>query len=121
MDYGLSAEMSANDRRQEYWKKQREERGFDDTELWNLDVTIAKFILPRLIAFKEYGHGVPGHIDPDNTLEDKGEEKWNAILQEMIDGFDIIANDNFSFDKENNLAANQAIKLFAEHYFSLWN
>lgn len=30
------------------WKEQRLERGFDDTETWNLDYTIAQFIIPRL-------------------------------------------------------------------------
>ena len=34
--------------------KQRLERGFDDSETWNLDLTIAKFVLPRLESFKEY-------------------------------------------------------------------
>lgn len=38
---------------QNKWKLERKLRGFDTTELWNLDATIAEFILPRLIAFKE--------------------------------------------------------------------
>ena len=37
-----------NDDRLETYKEQRLERGFDDSELWNLDITIINFILPRL-------------------------------------------------------------------------
>lgn len=50
-NYSLSKTISKKDKRQKLWRKQRDERGFDDTELWNLDVTMAKFILPRLKEF----------------------------------------------------------------------
>jgi hypothetical protein len=46
-DYGLSQEMP-DDTRQEKWKKQRETRGFDETELWSLDIAFAKMIVERL-------------------------------------------------------------------------
>lgn len=36
------------------WFIQRRRRGFDDRELWGLDFTIAKFILPRLKAFNDF-------------------------------------------------------------------
>ena len=35
------------------WFIQRRKRGFDDRELWGLDHTIAKFIYPRIKAFRE--------------------------------------------------------------------
>lgn len=41
--YGLAFDEDIKeDVRQKKWKKQRKKRGFDDTELWNLDRTIAK-------------------------------------------------------------------------------
>jgi hypothetical protein len=43
------------DDREELYSKQRIERGFDDSELWSLDSTIAKFIAPRLEEYiKQY-------------------------------------------------------------------
>lgn len=39
------------DDRWEDYKKQRLERGFDNSELWSLDSTIAEFVYPRLKAF----------------------------------------------------------------------
>lgn len=121
MDYGFSKEMSPTDERQEKWKKQREERGFDSTELWALDVATAKFLLPRLKAFKEGHAGVPGYIDPDNKKKDKGAAKWNKILQDMIDGFEIIANvDGYDWKDESG-KPEKAVKLLAKHYFALWS
>jgi len=48
MDYSISKDVDADMPTRIKWSKQREKRGFDDTELWNLDVTISKFLVPRL-------------------------------------------------------------------------
>lgn len=55
---------------QKKWQLERNVRGFDTTELWNLDATIAEFVLPRLIAFKEMDrHGL---ICLDEILLEEG-------------------------------------------------
>lgn len=59
--------------------KQRLERGFDDSETWNLDLTIAKFVLPRLESFKESFMGYPGFL--------KNEDEWKAILEKCVRHF----------------------------------
>lgn len=97
-----------NDERYKKFKKQRAERGFDDTETWGLDVTIAKFILPRLKRFKEISNGIPIGLT---------QEEWNKILDEIIEGFEIISKDNMTINSEKE---QRALKLFSEHYFSLW-
>lgn len=38
--------LDADDPRIPLYKQQQEERGFDNSELWSLDITIANFILP---------------------------------------------------------------------------
>jgi len=53
-------------------------------ELSDLDITIARFILPRLVAFKE-------HCERTPTLE-MSREQWDAILDKMIYAFDKIAS-----------------------------
>ena len=84
-----------DDERWSKWKQQRMERGFDDTELWNLDVTMARFILPRLKVYKESTFTVPGTIiyevggegammNNDPELNDKAEKKWMEILDDII-------------------------------------
>lgn len=77
------------------FKQQRIERGFDDTECWNLDSTVAKFILPRLIVFKENCNGYPGTDDVPNF------ETWIEILDKMIFAFDHIVNED-KYDDERS-------------------
>ena len=52
-------------------------------ELYDLDVTIARFILPRLMVFKEHCERTPRLNMP--------REEWNEILDKMIYAFDRIA------------------------------
>lgn len=42
-----------DDKREKEFSKQRMERGFDDSETWALDYTIARFILPRIKRYDE--------------------------------------------------------------------
>lgn len=62
-------------------------------ELWNLNYTVAKFVLPRLIKFKENSLGFPGYDEADTM------DKWQDILQKMITAFEyIVTNDNWWVD-----------------------
>ncbi|MBQ9576925.1 MAG: hypothetical protein IJV11_08615 [Muribaculaceae bacterium] len=53
-------------------------------ELYDLDITIACFILPRLIAFKQHCDRTPNF--------NMSHEEWNDILDKMIYAFDRIAS-----------------------------
>lgn len=115
MDYSLSYDIDANDSRQEQWKIQRETRGFDSTELWNLDTTIAKFIAPRLKVFREDGvHGWPSDMTPD---------EWEVILDKMVSTFEFLANEGkyVCFDQECWTQVDEGLGLFAKYYSALWN
>ena len=118
LDYGLSSTISADDERQPLWKKQRKKRGFDDTETWALDSTIARFILPRLKRFKEVNVGM--WYFPD--IEKADEERTNEVLDKMIRAFEIISDhsDSFRYNDELFDEARQGIELFYKHYFNLW-
>ena len=58
-------------------------RNIDVVELYDLDVTIARFILPRLMAFKQHCERTPR---PNMTREE-----WNESLDKMIYAFERIA------------------------------
>lgn len=57
-------------------------------ELWNLDYTVAKFVLPRLVKFKENSLGFPGYDEADTM------DKWQDVLQKMITAFEYIVTDD---------------------------
>ena len=110
-DCGCSSEISADDERQPIWAKQRAERGFDNTELWNLDVSIARFVLPRLKAFAEDLHGYPADLT---------EETWKAELNKMIAAFEL-STEVFSPTDEQSVAIEAGLDSFREHFHSLWS
>jgi len=92
---------------------QRYTRGFDGSELWSLDHTIADFILPRLIAFKDSQVGYP---------RDLTEKKWDTILDKMIYAFEVKSreySDNEPTEKDWE-KYDEGMALFAKHFGSLW-
>lgn len=100
--------------RLENFRKQRLERGFDDTETWNLDNTIAQFIVPRLKRFKEVTDCYPNGY--------KSFEEWETVLQKMIDGFELwITHDEWDHrDEEKHKKVDEALQLFAKEFKGLW-
>lgn len=100
-----------DDNRWEEYTKQRLERGFDDSELWNLDGTIAKFIYPRLKKFVEYSNG----MRPEGLTE----EEWKNILDKMVKGFELISSDRIKSKDEEELEY-EALDLFHQYFFTLW-
>ena len=95
------------------FKWQRITRGFSDEKLWNLDVTIAEFILPRLERLIEYQHGYPSEFT---------EAEWKEVLGRMIKAFKIISSDDFwDMDVEKKCAVENGLDFFREYYFALWD
>ena len=114
MDYGLSKDMPEDDERQELWKKQREERGFDDTEIWNLDLTLAKFMIPRLKEYKKSTNGHPLDLTP---------EEWDEKIDKMIVFFELIIKDMSEGQVLNSKEQGQyeeGAGLFFDYFRHLW-
>ena len=100
----------------ELYKKQREERGWDDTETWNLDSTIAQFVYPRLKRFIELEPaGYPGQCF--KTYED-----WIEALKKMLYSFEHIINeDDYEINNDVNKKIQEGLELFGKHFQSLWD
>lgn len=101
------------DPRAAMWKQQRKERGFDDTELWNLDTSIAKFLVPRLKEFQKQSMGYPINLTPD---------KWNKIMDIMIKGFEFYASEERydEWSEENTKNVNDAFRYLKKYFVDLW-
>lgn len=97
------------------YAKQREERGWDDTEVWNLDYSISSFILPRLKVFRKIHHGHPSNLS---------ENEWEEYLDKMILAFELnlsyedLASDDLE-EKESEIK--EGLALFAEYFNQLWD
>ena len=99
----------------------------DDKELWNLDVTLTEFILPRLKAFKKMErntfppcHASPPNADPKN--EEALQAEWEKVLDKIIAAFEIHRQSTTTEGWEKRQESMQkGFQLFAEHYTQLWD
>jgi len=107
------------------WFWQRRVRGFDDRELWSLDISLAEYIIPRLEAFREVNveHVVcPGGMEANFDETDEGEllnDHWANVLDIMIEGFTAIREGEHI--NEECQIADRALCLFHKYYFGLWD
>lgn len=101
------------DSRWEKYTKQRLERGFDNSETWNLDGTIARFVYPRLQAFIDDVKQMQCH-PADMTYEE-----WEDILDQMLKGFELMSSDSIKTEDEEKII-DKSLDLFHDYFFSLW-
>ncbi|HAE75745.1 MAG TPA: hypothetical protein DCG52_05065 [Alphaproteobacteria bacterium] len=116
------------------WTPPEEDKNeIDEKELWNLDITLTEFILPRLKAFKKMKRlGFPEPRTQDDTITDEQTSfiAWEQNLDDIIRGFEthlrLVCNRSEKEYNEEHEKAQQKImdkgfKLFAEHYTNLWD
>lgn len=99
--------------RKERFASQKKENGFDDRELWGLDYTIAAFIYPRLMRFREMKISYPPNHTPD---------EWSEILLKMAEAFKLIViSDSKRLSDDEYKLIDSGLDLFREYYFDLWD
>lgn len=97
-------------RRLKYWW-QRRTRGFDDSELWNLDATVSEFMLPRLREFAKRSVA-----RPVTTTDDE----WRNIMAEMIWFLEAHTEEYFDRALDETDRYNKAGALFGKYFGALW-
>lgn len=100
---------SVADECNERYKRQRMERGFDDTETWNLWITVSKFILPRLRRYKQVDHFWPSVVS--------SRKEWSEIIDKMIETFEILSDDTEEYAGN---AVEEGLDLFRKYFLCLW-
>ena len=102
----------------EMYKQQRFEQGFDDTETWHMDRTIALFIIPRLKKFIELNNGIP----TGETVE-----SYDEKLKFIISAFENYYATNKYYDSVDDSERKQltddvkkAVEYLSELWFELW-
>lgn len=103
--------------RQARWFAQRRKRGFDDTELWSLDFTIAKFIEPRLRAFID-------QFQARSVPCDMEQKDWLEKLEKMHRAFHLIVKEDCKMmlpDSPESKEVEEGLDLFREYFFHLWD
>ena len=102
----------------EKYKQQRFENGFDDTETWHIDRTLALFIIPRLKRFIEVNNGIPN----GETVE-----SYNEKLNFIISAFENYYATNKYYESVDDAErkqltddVKQAVEYLSKLWFELW-
>lgn len=91
---------------------QRWTRGFDDRELWNLDITIAKYIHPRLTALRLSDSGYPSSLT---------HTEWVDILGDIETAMYLISNEKHIHGTEDeHVQIEYGLDLFRKYFLNLW-
>ena len=115
--FSLAEECYKDDpKKLEHYKKQRDEQGFDDTETWHLDKTLALFLLPRLKRFIRVNNGFPNGETHKSYIE-----KLNFIVKSFEEYYlDDNIDTSLELEKERLKNAQQAVELLSKLWFCLW-
>jgi hypothetical protein len=105
---------------------QRIARGWDDSETWSMDSSLAKIILPQLHLFKGYQYLQEMQGFYPNLPENMSINDWNKIIDQMIWSFQWFSNGKqytYDYVTEANDAnkAYDGVELFAKYYKYLWS
>ena len=95
--------------------------GFYKHETWNLENTIARFILPRLVYLRDTGHSYAN--------ETSSEEEWFVILSKMIESFEFYSDGEDTYLLNHSATeycdyltyVQEGLELFAEYFGDLWD
>lgn len=104
---------------QSLYAKQREERGFDDSEFWSFSETMSRFLVDRLKVLKTLKHGCPRGMTPD---------EYEADIDAMIEGFTYSSKEITEWCGEYETvrrhqiidAQEKAVALLHKHFFNLY-
>jgi hypothetical protein len=94
-----------------FW--QRRTRGWDDSQCWSLDYSLAKLIAPRLKRFKEVTVSFPHGLSC---------QEWNDILDQMIASFEYFGSEErWDSTDDESIKHQEGVDLFAKWYNHLWS
>jgi len=116
--YALDEDMSD---RLDY-REQLLKDGFDNTEIWNLNTTICRFILPRL---KEYRNLKAGH--PIGYTAERYTEVLDCIIEALeifvnaeYDETEDIKHFNYALSEEGKKKQEKGFRLLGRELLGMW-
>lgn len=118
---------------QRFEKERKEKVIIHDYDLWSLDYSLARIILPALVKFKEQTHGtfqtdpedlpetMKNELKPDEWGGFYHEEAQNWILDEMIYAFNFIVEERYDYSNDEYNRHKNGLRLFGKYFRALWD
>jgi len=98
---------------------QRGKRGWSEKDVWSIDYYLSEIIPQMIVHLRSISHGHP---------VDLSKEEWDKILEKIEQGFiaskrmqDFDGEYNMEKYKEDEKLFKEAMELFKEWYFDLWD
>lgn len=104
-------------------------------DLVSLDYSLSHVILEGLIRFKADNKISVPFVDDEDVPEDLSyeahnttpqdadtdflDERWQYVLDQMIEAFVVISEDSFNYADDEEIV-NQGLKMFGKYYRNLW-
>jgi hypothetical protein len=123
-----------NEEEMEKSRKFYKENGFHYEDIWNLDRTIIKFILPRLAYFRDNHDSTPKPIwdmlkmafsDKEihsGKYDKEAEDCWCEKITEILEGFEAyLVRDEQEWTQEDKIAIDKAWDNFRKYFKYFWN
>lgn len=112
--------------RRKKMKKFKKKYGFEYSDIWNFDHTLAAFILPRLAYFRDIHHGFPcseADIDENGKIANEAEiaKEYQKKLDTMVEGFYLYLSKQYHNMTEEEKTWKLARQLLAEEWEGLWD
>ena len=97
--------------------------GIPITDIWNMDVVLARLLANHLRAFlkveKSSEGGIPGIIA--NKIEgEKAKAVWLNIIRKMIYSFEMYQHNFNDIDNETKSRIREGMQLFMDYFRYLW-
>lgn len=102
---------------------QRATRGYDDSDMWGLNHTLARFTVIGCRTMREHGYSYPIEFSDAPHGDGTGWPSWEAILLKIETGFQAwLDEDGWFHDKpEQEAKFKEAMELYAHWFSALWD
>lgn len=113
--------------RRKKMKKFKKKYGFEYSDIWNFDHTLAAFILPRLAYFRDIHRGFPcsgADIDENGKITNEEEiaKEYQKKLDTMVEGLYLyLSKDYYSMTEEEEKTWKLAKQYLMEEWEGLWD
>lgn len=106
--------MDENDKRAAEYEQERSRTGVSPDETWSLDSALARFMVPRLKAFRKHASGHPVCF--------KSTDAWLRAVRKMEMAFKLIIEEGEGkvLNEKQNRQEEEGLDLFRKHMRSLW-
>lgn len=91
------------------------------TEWYSAYTDIAAFSLPLLRQMQKLHYGYPFDFSIDHDTPEEADQDWIDTLGAMIRAFELIAEDNWQFEKSTQNEVQMGVALFGKHFLDLWD